>query len=71
MGLAGTRRVEGQDLLYGADVAGRVPDRSVSALTKFMGDVGYEVVAENADNKTDLQQSQMDNVINLKPKAII
>jgi ribose transport system substrate-binding protein len=44
---------------------------SVSALTKFMGDVGYEVVAENADNKTDLQQSQMDNVINLKPKAII
>ena len=36
-----------------------------------MGDVGYEVVAENADNKTDLQQSQMDNVINLKPKAII
>jgi ribose transport system substrate-binding protein len=44
---------------------------SVSALTRFMGDVGYEVVAENADNKTDLQQSQMDNVINLKPKAII
>ncbi len=44
---------------------------SVSALTRFMGDVGYEVVAENADNKTDLQQSQMDNIINLKPKAII
>jgi ribose transport system substrate-binding protein len=44
---------------------------SVSALTRFMADVGYEVVAENADNKTDLQQSQMDNVINLKPKAII
>jgi len=44
---------------------------SVSALTRFMGDVGYELVAENADNKTDLQQSQMDNIINLKPKAII
>ena len=44
---------------------------SVSALSRFMADVGYEVVAENADNKTDLQQSQMDNVINLKPKAII
>ena len=26
---------------------------SVSALTKFLGDVGYEVVTENADNKTD------------------
>lgn len=44
---------------------------SVDALKKFMGDVGYDLVAENADNKTDLQQSQMDNVINLKPKAII
>jgi ribose transport system substrate-binding protein len=44
---------------------------SVDALKKFMGDVGYDLVALNADNKTDLQQSQMDNVINLKPKAII
>ena len=44
---------------------------SVDALTKFMKDVGYEVVALNADNKTDLQQSQMNDVINLKPKAII
>jgi ribose transport system substrate-binding protein len=44
---------------------------SVDALTKFMKDVGYEVVSLNADNKTDLQQSQMNDVINLKPKAII
>ena len=44
---------------------------SVSALEKFLEDVGYEVVALNADNKTDLQQSQMNDVINLKPKAII
>jgi ribose transport system substrate-binding protein len=44
---------------------------SVDALKKFMGEVGYELVAENADNKTDLQQSQMNDVINLKPKAII
>jgi ribose transport system substrate-binding protein len=44
---------------------------SVDALTKFMKDVGYELVALNADNKTDLQQSQMNDVINLKPKAII
>ncbi|HEY4163549.1 MAG TPA: sugar ABC transporter substrate-binding protein [Dongiaceae bacterium] len=44
---------------------------SVDALKKFMGDVGYELVALNADNKTDLQQSQMNDVINLKPKAII
>jgi len=44
---------------------------SVSALTKFLGDVGYETVTLNADNKTDLQQSQMNDVINLKPSAII
>ena len=44
---------------------------SVSALTKFLGDVGYEVVTLNADNKTDLQQSQMNDTILQKPAAII
>ena len=44
---------------------------SVKAIEKFMKDVGYETVTLNADNKTDLQQSQINDVINLKPKAII
>jgi ribose transport system substrate-binding protein len=44
---------------------------SVSSLTKFLGDVGYEVVTLNADNKTDLQQSQMNDTILQKPAAII
>jgi ribose transport system substrate-binding protein len=44
---------------------------SVSAIEKFMAGVGYEPVTLNADNKTDLQQSQMNDVIALKPKAII
>ncbi len=44
---------------------------SVSALTKFLADVGYEVVTLNADNKTDLQQSQMNDAITLKPAAIV
>jgi ribose transport system substrate-binding protein len=44
---------------------------SVSSITKFMADVGYEVVTLNADNKTDLQQSQMNDTILLKPSAII
>jgi ribose transport system substrate-binding protein len=44
---------------------------SVKAITKFNADVGYETVSLNADNKTDVQQSQMDDVIALKPKAII
>jgi len=44
---------------------------SVSSITKFMADVGYEVVTLNADNKTDLQQSQMNDTILQKPSAII
>jgi ribose transport system substrate-binding protein len=44
---------------------------SVSAIEKFLKDVGYDTKTLNADNKTDLQQSQMNDVINLKPKAII
>ncbi len=69
---AGLRPVQRQDLLHGADAAGRVPDRIGQARsTKFLEDVGYEAVTLNADNKTDLQQSQMNDVINLKPKAIV
>jgi len=44
---------------------------SVKAIEKFLKDVGYETVTLNADNKTDLQQSQMNDVINLKPAAIV
>ena len=44
---------------------------SVSALEMFLGQVGYEVQTLNADNKTDVQQSQMNDVIALKPAAII
>jgi ribose transport system substrate-binding protein len=33
--------------------------------------VGYDVVTLNADNKTDLQQSQMNDTILLKPAAIV
>jgi ribose transport system substrate-binding protein len=44
---------------------------SVKAIEKFLKDVGYEAVTLNADNKTDVQQSQMNDVINLKPTAII
>ncbi len=44
---------------------------SVSALEMFLGQVGYEMETLNADNKTDVQQSQMNDVIALKPAAII
>ncbi|MDF0597242.1 sugar ABC transporter substrate-binding protein [Psychromarinibacter halotolerans] len=44
---------------------------SVDAIEKFMAEVGYEVVTLNADNKTDLQQSQMADTILLDPEAIV
>lgn len=44
---------------------------SVSALEMFLKQVGYEVKTLNADNKTDAQQSQMNDVIALKPAAIV
>lgn len=44
---------------------------SIDAITKFMADVGYEVVALDGQNRTDLQLNQIDDVINLKPSAVI
>ncbi|HQZ11364.1 MAG TPA: sugar ABC transporter substrate-binding protein [Devosia sp.] len=44
---------------------------SVSALETFLKQVGYEMQTLNADNKTDVQQSQMNDAIALKPAAII
>jgi ribose transport system substrate-binding protein len=44
---------------------------SVSALEMFLEQVGYDMETLNADNKTDAQQTQMNDVIALKPAAII
>ena len=44
---------------------------SVKAITKFMGDVGYETVSLDAQNRTDLQQNQMNDIIKLKPKMVV
>lgn len=44
---------------------------SVSALEMFLKQVGYEMKTLNADNKTDAQQTQMNDVIALKPAAIV
>jgi len=44
---------------------------SIDAITKFMGDVGYEVISLDAQNRSDLQLNQVDDVINLAPSAVI
>ncbi|MEP7239272.1 MAG: sugar ABC transporter substrate-binding protein [Devosia sp.] len=44
---------------------------SITALELFLKQVGYDMKTLNADNKTDAQQSQMNDTIALKPAAII
>ena len=44
---------------------------SIDAITKFMGDVGYEVTSLDAQNRSDLQLNQVDDVLNLAPKAVV
>ena len=44
---------------------------SIDAITKFMKDVGYEVISLDGQNRSDLQLNQIDDVINLKPAAVI
>ena len=45
--------------------------RSIDAIEKFMGDVGYDVVSLDAQNRSDLQPNQVDDVLNLDPSAVI
>jgi ribose transport system substrate-binding protein len=44
---------------------------SIDAITKFMKDVGYEVVALDGQNQSNTQMNQLDDQIKLKPAAII
>lgn len=44
---------------------------SVSAIEMFLGQVGYKTITLNADNKTDVQQGQMNDAILLNPDAIV
>lgn len=44
---------------------------SIDAITKFMGDVGYKVVSLDGQNQSTTQLNQIDDVINLKPAAVI
>ncbi len=44
---------------------------SIDAMTNFMGEVGYEVVSLDAQNRSDLQLNQVDDVLNLGPSAVV
>jgi ribose transport system substrate-binding protein len=44
---------------------------SVEAITSFMADVGYEVISLDAQNESTRQLNQIDDVVNLKPAAVV
>jgi ribose transport system substrate-binding protein len=44
---------------------------SQAAIEKVFGDMGYEVVSLDAQNRADLQLNQLEDVIELQPDAII
>ncbi|MCR4281795.1 MAG: sugar ABC transporter substrate-binding protein [Bauldia sp.] len=44
---------------------------SIDAITKFMADVGYEVISLDGQNQSPTQLNQIDDVILLKPAAVI
>ena len=44
---------------------------SIDAITKFMADVGYEVISLDGQNRSDLQLNQIDDVLNLEAVAVI
>jgi len=44
---------------------------SIDAITKFMADVGYEVIALDGQNQSATQLNQIDDVLNLEAAAVI
>lgn len=53
------------------DSGGPFYPTSAKVEASFLQQIGYELITLDATNKSDLQLNQVDNVINLRPKAII
>lgn len=70
-GIAGAQEMKGKIYYLVPTLLDEFQTGSIDAITKFMGDVGYEVVSLDAQNRSDLQLNQIDDVINLAPSAVI
>src|SRR5688500_4215752 len=68
---AAAQEVKGQIYYLVPTLLDEFQTGSIDAITKFMKDVGYEVVSLDGQNRSDLQLNQIDDVINLKPAAVI
>ncbi|CAN7564173.1 sugar ABC transporter substrate-binding protein [Mesorhizobium caraganae] len=53
------------------DSGGPFYPESAKVMAHFLDQIGYKVTTLDATNKSDVQLNQIDNVINLKPKAMV
>lgn len=71
MGATGAR-AEGETIYYMIPtLLDEFQTESQAAVESVFGGMGYEVVSLDAQNRADLQLNQLEDVINLKPDAII
>jgi ribose transport system substrate-binding protein len=69
--LAAAQETKGQIYYLVPTLLDEFQTGSIDAITKFMKDVGYEVISLDGQNQSTTQLNQIDDVINLKPKAVI
>jgi ribose transport system substrate-binding protein len=70
-GAASTQEMKGKIYYLVPTLLDEFQTGSIDAITQFMKDVGYEVVSLDGQNQSTTQLNQLDDVINLKPAAMI
>jgi ribose transport system substrate-binding protein len=71
MSAAAAQEMKGKIYYFVPTLLDEFQTGSIDAITKFMKDVGYEVVSLDGQNQSTTQLNQLDDVINLKPAAMI
>ena len=70
-GLAAAQEMKGKIVYLVPTLLDEFQTGSIDAITAFMKDVGYEVISLDGQNQSNTQLNQIDDVINLKPAAVI
>jgi ribose transport system substrate-binding protein len=71
LGVAAAQEMKGKIYYLVPTLLDEFQTGSIDAITKFMKDVGYEVVSLDGQNQSTTQLNQIDDVINLKPAAVV
>ena len=68
---AGAQEMKGKIYYLVPTLIDELQTGSIDAITAFMKGVGYEVISLDGQNQSTTQLNQIDDVINLKPAAVI